>query len=234
MDKRTEILKHIYDAGENTISGVRLSERTGISRVAVWKHINALKGKGFDIKSGPKGYRLAHARDLLHPFCFSPELRDRILYYPELTSTMDRARELAREGAAHLTCVVAEHQSKGRGRLNRKWDSDMGGLWFTLILTPDTPPPLAYLYNFAAGLVLSRTLSSQFDLDVRVKWPNDLLLEGKKLVGLLSEMETRADMLRFLLIGIGINVNNTVQGDQYQHNAIALEQALGEPVSRRE
>ncbi|MCG8565366.1 MAG: biotin--[acetyl-CoA-carboxylase] ligase, partial [Desulfobacterales bacterium] len=88
--------------------------------------------------------------------------------------------------------------------------------------------------NFAAGLVLSRTLSSQFDLDVRVKWPNDLLLEGKKLVGLLSEMETRADMLRFLLIGIGINVNNTVQGDQYQHNAIALEQALGEPVSRRE
>ncbi len=264
QDIRQNILKLLYGEKGGTVSGVKISQITGISRVAVWKHINALKKEGFKIESGPKGYFLPDPDDLLLPFCFAavsseaplsegpdspghktPEsqttgsqtresvmpLTDRIYYFPQVTTTMDKARELARQGAPHTSCVVAEHQTRGRGRLNRKWESDPGGLWFTLILIPDIPPPLAYLYNFAASLSLSLTFESLFSLDVRVKWPNDLLLEGRKLAGLLSEIETQADMIRFLLVGIGINVNNAPASDAF--SAISIQQALGRPVSRK-
>jgi BirA family biotin operon repressor/biotin-[acetyl-CoA-carboxylase] ligase len=228
---RQIILEKLYREKGRTLSGVSLSELTGISRVAIWKHIHALKQDGFLIESSPKGYFLTDPDNLLLPVCFDPPLSERIHYFPRVTTTMDTARELARQGVPHASCVVAEHQTKARGRLNRKWESDPGGLWITLILTPDTPPALAYLYNFAASLSLSLTLETLFKLDVRVKWPNDLLLEGKKLAGLLSEIETRADMIRFLLVGIGINVNNDPSSSAFE--AISIGQALGRPVSRK-
>ncbi len=228
---RENILERLYRENGRAVSGVRLSDLTGISRVAVWKHIQALKQDGFPIESSPKGYFLTDPDNLLLPVCFDPPLCDRIHYFPRVDTTMDTARELARQGVPHLSCVVAEHQTKARGRLNRKWESDPGGLWITLILTPDTPPALAYLYNFAASLSLSLTLETLFKLDVRVKWPNDLLLDGKKLAGLLSEIETRADMIRFLLVGIGINVNNDPSSSAFE--AISIGQALGGPVSRQ-
>jgi BirA family biotin operon repressor/biotin-[acetyl-CoA-carboxylase] ligase len=229
---RQIILERFYKAKGGTLSGVDLSEQTGISRVAVWKHIQALKKEGLNIQSSPKGYFLADPDNLLLPACFDPPLSERIHYFPEVTTTMDKARELARQGAPHFSCVVAEHQTNGRGRLNRKWESDPGGLWVTLILTPDVPAALAYLYNFAASLSLSLTLESLFELDVRVKWPNDLLLNGKKLAGLLSEIETRADMIRYLLVGIGLNVNNDPSSEAFA--ATSLQKTLGRSVSRKE
>lgn len=229
---RQALLERLYRMKGGTVSGVQLSEETGISRVAVWKHIQALKKEGISIASNPKGYVLADPENLLLPACFDPPLSGNIHYFPQVTTTMDKARELARHSAPHLTCVVAEHQTRGRGRLNREWESAPGGLWITLILTPDIPAALAYLYNFAASLCLSVTLASLFNLDVRVKWPNDLLLNGKKLAGLLSEMETRADMIRYLLVGIGLNVNNDVSSTEF--DAISIHQALGRTVSRKE
>ena len=241
MDTKHKILEHLFKADGATLSGVKLSEETGISRVAVWKHITALKEEGVDIVSGPKGYHLSHPEDLLYPFCFDAPLSQRIHHFHTLGSTMDKARELAREGADHLSCILAEHQTQGRGRLDRKWDSDLGGLWFTLIIRPTEPPPLAYLYNFAASLALARSLNTLFPVTVKVKWPNDLLLQEKgpekngekKLVGLLSEMETRADMVNFLLLGIGINVNNGVNDEGYMHRSTTLKQALGKALSRK-
>jgi BirA family biotin operon repressor/biotin-[acetyl-CoA-carboxylase] ligase len=229
---RQVILERFYKANGGTVSGVQLSEDTGISRVAVWKHIQALKKEGFSIQSGPKGYFLAEPDTLLLPACFDPPLSERIHYFPQVATTMDKARELARHNAPHLSCVVAERQTKGRGRLNREWESAPGGLWITLILTPDIPAALAYLYNFAASLCLSMTLESLFKLDVRVKWPNDLLLNGKKLAGLLSEMETRADMIRYQLLGIGLNANNDPSSEFFA--ATSLQKALGRPVSRKD
>ncbi len=237
---RNRILELLYLEKGSTVSGVTLSALTGISRVAVWKHITALKKEGFTIGSGPKGYHLMDCQDLLLPFCFDDPLadnaeaplKDRIFYFPQVETTMDTARKLARQGAPHLGCVVAEHQTRGRGRLNREWESEPGGLWFTLILVPDIPPPMAYLYNFAASLSLSKALEILFNIDVRVKWPNDLLWEGRKLVGLLSEIETQADMIRFLLVGIGINVNNNPASESF--NAISLRQILGHRVSRKQ
>jgi len=230
-NNKEKILKILYQAKEEIISGVSLSEDLNISRVAVWKHIKALKESGVDIESRPKGYILLNPDDLLLPFCFKNEFQSRIFHFQELESTMDTAKSLAKMEASHLSVVIAEHQTIGRGRLNRKWFSSKGGLWFTLILKPETPPQLSYIYNFAASLSLSRTLRQLFNVDVRVKWPNDLLLKGRKLTGLLSEMETRGDMVEFLNIGIGINVNNAPQKDEPK--AISLKNVLGKNVSRK-
>lgn len=229
---KDKILKLLYDSGGQTISGVRISRDLGVSRVAVWKHITALKESGINIESRPKGYVLPQPCDLLQPFCFDKPLRDAIFYFPQLDSTMDTARSLAKKGAPHLSVVIAENQSGSRGRLNRKWFSSEGGLWMTLILKPALPPMLTYIYNFAASLSLSQTLRRMYSLDVSVKWPNDLLLDGKKLVGLLSEMETRGDMVEFVNIGIGINVNNNPE--KFEPKAISLHSALGRKVSRKE
>ena len=229
---RDKILQRLFSADGKTLSGTRIAEETGISRVAVWKHIKQMISEGIEITSGPSGYALSRTDDQLFPFCFPPELGDRIHYFQEVETTMDKAKALARAGAPHMSCCVAEHQTKGRGRLNRQWVSDRGGLWFTLILVPDLPPPSAYIYNFAASLAMSRVLSRLSALEVKVKWPNDLLLQGKKLTGLLSEMETRADMIRFLAVGIGINVNNDPSGGPFE--AISLKNVLGRHLSRRQ
>lgn len=230
-NNKEAILKILYLTKGKTISGVSLSDDLNISRVAVWKHIKTLKENGFDIESRPKGYGLLNHDDLLLPFCFNKEFEKKIYHFQELESTMDKAKILAKNDAPHLSIVIAENQTTGRGRLNRKWFSSKGGLWFTLILKPDTPPVLSYIYNFAASLSLSRTLNRLFDVNVSVKWPNDILLNGKKLVGLLSEMETRGDMVEFLNIGIGINVNNSPR--EHEPKAISLKDVLHKTVSRR-
>jgi len=226
------ILKVLYQSHGEPISGVKISDAVGISRVAVWKHIKALKQAGVDIKALATGYKLRDPGNLLHPFCFPAHRRDRIFHFPKLDSTMDQARRMARQGLRHTSCIIAEIQTASRGRLNRQWSSARGGLWFTLVLEPDLPPPLAWTVNFAASACMAEVLTGLFDLDVRVKWPNDLLLKGRKLSGMLSEIETRADMVKFLFLGIGLNVNNEPESDQYQ--AISLKTALGKPVSRQQ
>jgi len=231
-NKKETILELLYRAGGGTVSGVKISEKIEISRVAVWKHITALKQSGFSIDSTPNGYALSNSEDLLLPFCFDPPVREQIHHFQEVETTMDTAKNLAREGAPHLSCVVAEHQTKGRGRLNREWISSKGGLWFTLILKPLLPPPLVYIYNFAASLSLSRVLNQLFDVNVSVKWPNDLLLGKEKLAGMLSEMETRGDMVRFLVIGIGINVNNDPGNKEFK--AVSLKNVLKKTLSRKQ
>ena len=228
---KDEILKILFLAKGETVSGVRLSEMLNISRVAVWKHISSLKEAGFGVESRPRGYVLLNPDDLLLPFCFKAGFQNRIFHFQELESTMDQAKVLARSQAPHLSVVIAENQTTGRGRLLRKWFSSRGGLWFTLILKPQLPPVMSYMYNFAASLCLSRTLNRLFDLDVKVKWPNDLLLNGQKLAGLLSEMETKGDMAEFINIGIGLNVNNEPR--EYEANAVSIKDILKKEVSRR-
>ncbi len=232
QDKKQEILELLFQARGETLSGVSLSQQTHISRVGVWKHVNGLRQSGIPIHATAKGYSLSTPEDLLLPFCFDPLFQDRIYHFQEVETTMDKAKALAREGAPHLSCVVAEHQTKSRGRLNRQWVSSRGGLWFTLILRPHLPPHLVYIYNFAASLSLSRILNRLFDAQVRVKWPNDLLIKGQKLAGMLSEMETRADLVQFLTIGIGINVNNDPASPEF--NAISLKKVLNRSLPRRQ
>jgi BirA family biotin operon repressor/biotin-[acetyl-CoA-carboxylase] ligase len=226
---KQNILNLLALADGRELSGVAISDRLGISRVAVWKHIQGLIQEGYAIGSSSRGYLLEDGPDLPLP-CRLQDCPGRVHYFPVLTSTMDRARQMARENAPHLSVIVAGLQTQGRGRLNRSWLSDRGGLWFTVIARPDLPPPLAFHVNFAASLCLADTLNDLTGIHASVKWPNDILAGSKKLAGLLSEMETRGDMLSFVAIGIGLNVNNDPETSQ--PGAVSLKNLVGHPVSR--
>jgi BirA family biotin operon repressor/biotin-[acetyl-CoA-carboxylase] ligase len=142
------------------------------------------------------------------------------------------ARDMGRKGCPHLTVVVADRQVQGRGRLKRTWLSAGGGLYFTLVLRPEIPLSLAPRLNFLASWVLAQTLQRMYRIDARLKWPNDILVDGKKLCGMLSETEAEADLVSFVNIGIGINVNNDPTKEE--PDAISLNKLLGKDISRIE
>lgn len=154
------------------------------------------------------------------------------MYHAELASTMDTAKELARKGCPDFTTVIAGRQTSGRGRLDRPWSSEKGGLYFTMVLRPDLPPVLSFRVSFLASLTLAEILNELFAIDVRVKWPNDLLVDEGKICGMLSELEAEADRVRFINIGIGLNVNNNPP--RIEPAATSLKAILGRRVSRKE
>ena len=227
---KRNIIKLLKNTG-SVVSGETLSKQLGISRVAIWKHIRKLQTLGYNIVSSGKGYELLDSPDACYAWEF-PSREAQIHYFTELPSTMVQARQLARKGCPHFTVVVAEQQTKGRGRMQRTWTSATGGLYFTIVLRPKIPPMLSYRTNFAASLAMARLLRSKYGLEAAVKWPNDILVNEKKVAGLLSEMETEADMLSFVNIGIGLNVNNTAPPDVAE--AASLHNLVGRKLSRRD
>ena len=216
-------------AQNDVVSGEYLSSTLGISRVSIWKHIHKLQDLGYHIVSTPGGYQLIDSPDILYPWEF-PGREDRIHYFPELGSTMDIARDLARKNCPEFSVVVAGRQTAGRGRLNRKWLSDDGGLYFTVVLRPDIAVPISSRVNFLASLTMARVLRERFQIEAAVKWPNDILVNECKLSGMLSELEAEADRVFFINIGMGINVNNDPGG--IDQAAISLKSLLGREVSR--
>lgn len=223
-----QILKQLRNEAA-VISGEAFSTQLGISRVSVWKHIQGLKGVGYDIDATAKGYRLDKSPDI--PFAWEfPDREDRIHYYERVPSTMGIARELARRGCPEMTVVVAGIQTRGRGRMKRLWRSGKGGLYFTLVLRPAVTPQNSARVNLYAAAILAKTLKETFDIDAGVKWPNDILVDGKKVAGLLSAMEAEFDRVTYLNIGIGINVNNDPTHDE--QGATTLKHLLGRSVSR--
>jgi len=224
-----KILK-ILKAGQGVISGEAISSELGISRVSIWKHLRKLQESGYNIDASSKGYQLISSPDALFPWEF-PDREKKIHFFPEVTSTMDIARDLARNGCPHFTVVIAECQNRGRGRLKRIWLSSQGGLYFTIILRPQISPVLSLRVNFAASLILAQTLNNMFDIDARVKWPNDILVEGRKVSGILSEIEAEADIVSFINVGLGINVNNDPTDDEPK--AVSLKQLSGSEISRK-
>jgi BirA family biotin operon repressor/biotin-[acetyl-CoA-carboxylase] ligase len=213
------------------VSGSELCARLGTSRVAVWKHIQKLQAAGYAIAAGPKGYTLVSEADLLNPWEFLGR-EERVHCFAELPSTMDAAKELARQGCPAFTVVVAERQSAGRGRLRRPWESPAGGLYFTVVLRPEIPAPLSLRVNFLAAVTLARFLRRRFGVAAGLKWPNDILVDGRKLCGLLAEMESEGEAVHFVNVGMGVNVNNDVAG--IAPPAVALKALLGREVPRRE
>lgn len=170
-------------------------------------------------------------RDTLLPRDF-PGREDKIKFFEEASSTMDIAREMAQANCPHLTVIIADRQAKGRGRLKRTWHSDPGGLYFTVVIKPEFPPLHSYKVNFLASLVLAKTLRRKYDINAGVKWPNDVLVDGKKISGMLSEMESRGDRIDFINIGIGINVNN--DPTDVEPKATSVKKLLNRSVSRKE
>jgi BirA family biotin operon repressor/biotin-[acetyl-CoA-carboxylase] ligase len=229
-ETKRHILKALRECGDY-LSGETLSNQLGTSRVSIWKHIHSLIEDGYIIEASPRGYQLISSPDLLLPYEF-PSLEKRIHYFPEISSTMDAARELAKRGVEEGTIVIAEAQTRGRGRLSREWLSPVGGIYFTIVLRPRISPAYAPRINLMASIAVAATIRKLFGLKAELKWPNDVLIEGRKVCGILAEMDAEMDVVNFVNVGIGINANTSIP--KFEKTVTSLKDALGREISRKE
>jgi len=226
---RYELLRLLREKGDR-VSGEALSRELGVSRVSVWKSVRELSAAGYDISATSRGYFLVSSPDVLLPGEF-PGWEDRVHHLDEVDSTMIVARDLARKGAVHGTLVTAERQTGGRGRLERSWFSPKGGIYMTLVTRPSVAAGMAPRINLLSAVAVASAVESLHGISARVKWPNDVLVDGKKLCGILAEMEAEMDAVRFVNIGVGLNAN--VQITDAFPDAVSLSQLLGHDVNRR-
>jgi BirA family biotin operon repressor/biotin-[acetyl-CoA-carboxylase] ligase len=221
----------------DVLSGQKLAEMLGVSRTAIWKQVNTLRSLGYEIEATQnKGYRLLSSPDIPLEAEVAKGLQTTIIgrslrYLSSVSSTNSYATSLIHEGAEEGTVVVADIQTKGRGRKQRPWISPPGGLWFSIILYPPLPPTKAMLVTMASSLAVVETIQQTLDLPAVIKWPNDVLLNGKKACGVLTELDAEMDQLHYIVVGIGINVNNTLES-YLKHTATSLQQEKGSRVSR--
>ncbi|MDD4940545.1 MAG: biotin--[acetyl-CoA-carboxylase] ligase [Candidatus Omnitrophica bacterium] len=200
---------------QSFVSGDELSRHLHISRAAAWKHILQLRGLGYDIASVPHlGYQLAACPDRLYPAEVRSGLRTRLIgrvvhYFDHVASTMDTAMRFAQDGAVEGTVVIAETQTRGRGRLGRLWASPKyKGIYCSVIVRPDTAAAGVAPITLMAAVSVCAAVRRSAGLDAQIKWPNDILLDNKKLGGILTEMNGSLDRVNYVIIGIGINVND--------------------------
>ena len=225
-------------AARGPLSGEMLAQRLGISRAAVFKHVEALRGRGYAIASEhAQGYVLTAAPDRLDASELGPRLTGtwrRIEWRAETDSTQQVARELARAGAEEGTVVIAETQTAGRGRLGRGWHSPPGrNLYCSILLRPALAPDVVPQLALVAGLGVAQAIEG-VGLGPRLKWPNDVLLDGRKTVGILTEMEAELERVRVVIVGIGVNVNTGPDDfpPYLRDKATSLAIAAGRPVDR--
>lgn len=240
MSLRSRILELLRRAGEEYLSGEEIAKRLGVSRTAVWKHIKELREAGYAIKSQSRsGYSLEDAPDRLLAEEIKNGLQTRfvgrnIVFFDAIDSTNQVAKQLAAQGAASGTVVVAEAQGKGRGRLNRSYFSPKGkGIWFSVILRPHILPQEAPKCTLLAAVAVAMAMK-RFGLQAAIKWPNDILHEGKKLTGILTEMSAEIDRINYIVIGTGINVNIKEEEfpEELRDKATSLAVMKGENLPR--
>ena len=224
------------------VSGTKLADEIGISRSEVWRLIQQLRKLGVDIAGHPAtGYRLKSIPDLLLPEVIAPMLKGTIFsghihHFYKIGSTNTAALEAAADGAPEGSVFLAEQQTSGRGRGSHTWHSaESVGIYCSVILRPTLPPSEILVLALAAGLAV-RTAIRDFDekLDPDLKWPNDVLLDGKKVCGILAEMNAEATRVRHIVVGIGINVNQASFPEDLQSIATSLRVASGTEWSRVE
>ncbi|MEN6440570.1 MAG: biotin--[acetyl-CoA-carboxylase] ligase [Syntrophobacter sp.] len=237
-----EILRYLKESAGRFISGAHLAAKFKISRTGIWKHIQKLKALGYDILSHPKdGYQLVEIPDSLTAKEVVPHLETVWLgksyhYLDVVDSTNNYALQLASKGASHGSVVVAEEQTHGRGRLRREWlSSPNRGIYMSLLLTNPLPLRVAPQSTYVAALALAKVLRDKFGLPAALKWPNDVLIGERKVAGLLTEMQSDQDFSRFIVIGIGINVNYTREemAGPFRYPATSISLETGEPVKRQ-
>ncbi|MGQ0645187.1 MAG: biotin--[acetyl-CoA-carboxylase] ligase, partial [Elusimicrobiota bacterium] len=205
----TDVLRCLRQAGEKRVSGAALAARLGLTRAAVHKRVEKLRAAGYGISGVPRlGYRLSAAPDTLNLKSPAGSLGRPFFRHDVLPSTQDEAKRLALSGAAEGTLVAAERQTRGRGRLGRPWVSPPGGLWYSLVLRPSLSPGRVPALTLVAALDWARVIRRRTGLPAEVKWPNDVWIGGRKAAGVLAEMSSEADRVHWVVLGVGVNVNN--------------------------
>ncbi|AGF54874.1 BirA family biotin operon repressor/biotin-[acetyl-CoA-carboxylase] ligase [Clostridium saccharoperbutylacetonicum] len=223
-----KILNELKNA-DDYISGEILSSTLQVSRTAIWKHINNLKAKGYIIEGvSKKGYKLLSSPDLIDKskvisLLETSQIGKNIVYFTEIDSTNIKAKELAQQNVETGSLIVAEKQTLGSGRFNREWVSPNGGLWFTLVLRPNISPMEAPKITQIAAASVYKTLKD-LNIDVNIKWPNDIHLNGKKLCGILAEMKCDMDSVHYLVLGIGMNIN--INRDDFNDDTNSIATSL--------
>lgn len=224
------------------VSGTELARQLEMSKVAVWKHIQALKRDGYSIESKPrKGYRLMATPDLLFSYEIRRDLKTKfvggvISHYREVNSTQEIAKKLAAGGSEEGTLVVAETQTAGKGRRNRNWFSPKGGIYLSIILRPKLAPSQAPLMALLAGVAAAKTIRELYKLKAELKWPNDILVNDKKVGGVLIEIAAETDAINWLVVGIGLNANTKTASfpPELRTTAVSLEEGCGRKIPRVE
>ncbi len=211
---KNDLLKLLRDSCPGFVSGAKLAASLGVSRTSVWKHIRSLEREGCSIEAVPsKGYRLTALPDVIIVSDLYPAGRSTrvvgsdIRYFPEIASTNTVAMELAQKGAREGTVVLAETQTGGKGRLGRSWASPRGNVYLSVVLRPTAPISKAPLIMLLGAVAVASAVHRYPGLEAGIKWPNDVLLAGKKVCGLLSEMSAEPDRIRHVILGVGVNVN---------------------------
>ncbi|WP_135828721.1 biotin--[acetyl-CoA-carboxylase] ligase [Halorussus halobius] len=244
-DTRRNVLRALADG---PVAGPDLADDLGVSRNAVWKHVEALREAGFEIASTDAGYALDGVPEYGGPAVeFGLDAPFSVEHHDAVASTNDRARQLAREGAADVA-VLADEQTGGRGRLDREWSSPPGGVWLSLVLRPDLPPAHAPALTLAAAVAVTDA-AREAGVPAEITWPNDVLVTepsersddgrgdaaagdrgGRKLAGVLTEMEGEADRVSWVVVGVGVNAN--VAADALPPDATSVAEQVGR-VDRR-
>jgi BirA family biotin operon repressor/biotin-[acetyl-CoA-carboxylase] ligase len=237
-----QILTELRSA--DSVSGAELAQQLRISRAAIWARIEELRSLGYDIEASPhKGYRLLNAPDVLHADDLLSRLgktrivgRD-IRVFQETTSTNDVIEKLAHDGVMEGVIVFAESQTKGRGRLGRKWASPARkGLWFSALLRPKLRPQAVTQLTIGAATALVRAIHSETGLTLEIKWPNDIYVHGKKVAGILTELNAELDTVKYVILGIGVDVNLAAIEfpADFRKLATSLKIEIGEKLDRAE
>ncbi|MDD3895380.1 MAG: biotin--[acetyl-CoA-carboxylase] ligase [Syntrophomonadaceae bacterium] len=242
MTLRESVLKALKAGNGEWVSGETLSQTLNVSRTAVWKQVQNLSTEGYKIESSPKkGYRISNPVDLLSPEEVKPGLltevfgQDNYFYYRQTDSTNKRARALANDGYPEGTVIVAEEQTDGRGRRGRSWYSPSNqGIYMSIILRPAFPLRQISRLSLLAGVASAEALKDELGLQPSIKWPNDILINGRKITGILSEAVTDMDSIEYIVLGIGININNLPQEfpEDFRTPPTSVLAENGQPGSR--
>jgi BirA family transcriptional regulator, biotin operon repressor / biotin---[acetyl-CoA-carboxylase] ligase len=240
---KKKLLHALSESNQEFLSGQALADIAGCSRTAIWKHIEELRKEGFVLEAvRKKGYRVIETPDSVTESKIRLGLQTkslgRVIHYEEsVQSTQRIAHVLAGDGASEGTLVIADEQTAGRGRLMREWHSSKGtGIWMSLILKPLLSPQKAPQFTLITAVAVVQAIEEVTDLHPQIKWPNDILIDGKKVTGILTELQAESDKINSIIIGIGMNVNHTNEHfpDELQKIATSLAIEQGEPLSRSE
>ena len=239
-DRRIDKLIHLLAKNATVVvPGPKIASEIGVTRSTVWMYIEKLRSLGVEIKGHQSsGYQLQKLPDILAPSLIRQEIGDnqighRIVHYFRIESTNTTALELAAKGAAHGTVVVAEEQTAGRGRFGRTWYSERSsGIYTSIILRPPLAPAVAPVLTLMAAVAAHQAISTTTGLPVDIRWPNDVLVDGKKVCGILTEMSAEVDRLHAVVLGIGINVNHREMPSELKNIATSLRIEAGKSLSR--
>ncbi|MDQ0213671.1 BirA family biotin operon repressor/biotin-[acetyl-CoA-carboxylase] ligase [Oikeobacillus pervagus] len=236
---RIQLLEAFSNANGEFISGQALAEIIGCSRTAVWKHIEDLRKEGFELEAvRKKGYRILHAPDKVTENEIliglqTKRLGKQVHFVETVDSTQKEAHRISQDGCMEGTLVIAEEQTAGRGRMARNWHSPKyTGIWMSIILKPELPPYRAPQFTLIAAVAIVEAVEEITGIQPEIKWPNDLLIKGKKITGILTELQADADQIHALIIGIGMNVNQSEFPKEIEKIATSLAIEKGEKISR--